>query len=170
MIELISFAPFQPTPGLALWSLIIFLLFWFIMKKVAFKPIAEALKTRETDIQNALDEAKKARQEMANMQAENEKLILEAKQERATILKEAQDSKTRIITEAKDKAKSDAKNIMTSANVEIENKKLAAMTEVKNEVGLMALNIAEKVIKKELAGKPEHESFVNNLVKELNLN
>ena len=71
MFSLLSFTPFQPSPGLALWSLIIFLLFWYLMGKFAFKPIANALEKRENDIQNSLDEAKRAREEMKNMESQN---------------------------------------------------------------------------------------------------
>src|SRR5690606_36315746 len=105
MISLLTFTPFQPTPGLAFWSLVIFLLLWIIMYKLAFKPIAESLAKREDDIQHALDQAKIAREEMANMKAENEKLLAEAREERTKILQEAKDAKTSIITEAKLKAK-----------------------------------------------------------------
>lgn len=170
LIILGGFAPFQPTPGLALWSLFIFLLFWWIMSKYAFKPIMEGLKTRENDIQSALDESKKAREEMANMQAENDALLAEAREQRATILKEATDSKNAIIAEAKEKAKEEAQRISLNAKQEIENQRKAALLDVKNKVGTMAIDIAEKVIQKELKGNPEHEDFVNKLVKEVNLN
>ena len=82
MINILLFAPFQPTPGLAIWSLIIFFLFWFIMGKMAFKPIMQGIKTREDDIQSALDEAKKAKEEMANLKSENEALLQQAREER----------------------------------------------------------------------------------------
>jgi F-type H+-transporting ATPase subunit b len=170
MFSLISFTPFQPTPGLALWSLIIFLLFWFIMSKVAFKPIAEALSKRENDIQDAIDTAKNTKLEMANMKAENEKLLAEAREERSKIIQEAKDIKTQMITEAKDKAREEANKIVTNALSDIENQKKAAIAEVKSELGAMALSIAERVIRKELKGNAEQEAFVNTLVKEVNLN
>jgi F-type H+-transporting ATPase subunit b len=170
MIFLAGFAPFQPTPGLALWSLIIFLLFWMLMSKYAFKPMMEGLKKRETDISDALAEAEKAREEMANLKAENEQILAEAREERALMLKEAKETKANIIAEAKEKAKEDALRITSSAKMEIENEKKAALTEVKNEVGMMATEIAEKILRKELKGQPEHESFVNTLVGEFKLN
>jgi len=170
MIILAAFAPFQPTPGLALWSLVIFLLFWWLMSRYAFKPIGSALKTRETDIQTALDEAKKAKSEMANLKAENERLLTEAREEKAIMLREAKDSGNKIVADAKDKAKLESSKLINSAKLEIDNQKKAALTEVKNKVGVMALDIAEKVIKRELKGNPEQEGFVNQLVKEINLN
>lgn len=140
------------------------------MAKVAFKPIAQALETRENDIQDALDSAKTAKEEMSNLKAENEKLLVVAREERSKMLKEAKDTKNQIIADAKDTAKGEASRIMVQANQDIENQKKAAMMEVKNEVGAIALSIAEKVIKKELAGNAEQESFVNALVKDINLN
>jgi len=170
MIYLVSFAPFQPTPGLALWSLIIFLLFWLLMGKYAFKPIMQGLKKRETDIQSALDEAKKAKEEMSNLQAENESLLQQAREERAAMLKEAKDTKNQIVTEAKDKAKVEANKIIADARLEIENQKKAAIADVKNQAGTLALDIAEKVLRKELKGDPQQVSYVNQLVSEISKN
>jgi F-type H+-transporting ATPase subunit b len=170
MFSLVSFTPFQPTPGLAIWSLLTFLLFWFIMSKVAFKPISEALAKRENDIQDAIDQAKKAREEVSNMKSDNEKLLAEAREERAKMLQEAKEIKNQMISEAKDKAKEEASKIVANAMSDIDNKKKAAMLEVKNEIGSMALGIAEKVIRKELQNNPEQQTYVNTLVKEMNLN
>ncbi len=170
MIFLSGFAPFQPTPGLALWSLVIFLLFWWLMSKYAFKPMMDGLKKREDNIASALGEAEKAREEMAKLKAENESILAEAREERAKILREAKETRDKIVTEAKEKAKEEASRIVTTAKVEIENEKQAAMVTVKNQVGNMATEIAEKILKKQLAGKEDHESFVNTLVKEIQLN
>jgi F-type H+-transporting ATPase subunit b len=170
MFFLVTFTPFQPTPGLAIWSLLIFVLFWIVMGKFAFKPIAEALAKREGDIQDAIDQAKKAREEMASMKSENEKLLAQAREERTKILQEAKDIKNEIIAEAREKAKEEASKILNNAMADIENQKKAAITEVKNQLGLLAIDIAEKVVQKELKGNSEQEAYVNSLVKNINLN
>ncbi len=170
MIFLAGFAPFQPSPGLALWSLIIFILFWLLMAKYAFKPMMDGLKKRESSISDALAQAQTAREEMANLKAENEKILAEAREERAKMIKEAKDTSTSIVNDAKNKAKDEAQRIMTSAKLEIENDRNSALTQVKNQVGMMATNIAEKILKKELAGGAEHTTYVNKLVDEINLN
>ncbi len=170
MLGLLLFAPFQPTPGLAIWSLLIFLLFWFIMSRLAFKPIMQGIKTREDDIQSALDEAKKAKEEMASLKSENEALLQQAREERTAMLNDAKEAKNNIIAEAKEKAKADANKIMADAKNEIDNQKKAAIAEVKSKVGLMAIEIAEKVIKKELKSDKEHVDLVNKLVSEVNNN
>ncbi len=167
---LVDFNPIKPDAGLMIWTTLIFLLFWGLIGKYAFKPMAEALKKRASDIQNALDEAKNAKVEMANMKAENEKLLQQAREERAAMLKEAKDTKNQIINEAKDKAKSEANKIIVDARQEIENQKKAALADVKSQVGLMALEIAEKVIRRDLKDQPEQQSFVDQLVSEISKN
>jgi len=170
MILLADFSVIRPEPGMLVWTTIIFLLFWFILGKLAFKPIGEALKSRENSIQSALDEAKNAREEMQQLESENDKILAEAREERSKMLKEAKETKDAIIAEARNKAKEDAQKIVASAMSEIDNQKKAALTEVKNMAGLMAIEIAEKVIKKELKGNPEQEAFVNSLVNDIKLN
>ena len=170
MILLADFSVIRPEPGMLVWTTIIFLLFWFILGKLAFKPIGEALKSRENSIQSALDEAKNAREEMQQLKSENDKILAEAREERSKMLKEAKETKDAIIAEARNKAKEDAQKIVASAMSEIDNQKKAAVTEVKNMAGLMAIEIAEKVIKKELKGNPEQEAFVNSLVNDIKLN
>lgn len=170
MIYLLDFSPIKPDLGLLLWTTIIFCLFWFIIGRTAFGPIRRALKSRELNIQSALDEATKAREEMAKLKAENEQILAEARDERAKILKEAIDTKNTIVNDAKEKAKEEAQRIVTNAKLEIESEKQAALIEVKNQVGMMATDIAEKVIRKQLGGSDDHEQFVGKLIDEIKLN
>ena len=169
-IVLMEFNPIKPDLGLILWTTVIFAIFWLLIAKTAFKPIANALKKREQDIQGALDEAKKAKEDMSNLKAANEKLLAEAREERSKMLKEAKETKNQIVSEAKQAAKDEASKVMSQASVDIENQKKAAMMEVKNEIGAIALSIAEKVIRKELSGNAEQENFVNALVDDVKLN
>jgi len=169
-ILLADFSVIRPEPGLIIWTTIIFFLFWFIMGRLAFRPIQNALKKRDSEIQSSLDEAKNARLEMAKLKAENEEILKQAYEERAKIIKEAKEVKDSIVKEAKVKAKEEAKKIVTSAKQEIENQKMAAITEVKNLTGMMALEIAEKVLRKELKGNKEQEAYVSDLMKEIKLN
>lgn len=170
MIFLADFTVMKPDPGLLVWTLLIFILFWALMARFAFKPIQNALKQREDDIQKSLDEAKKAREEMSNLKAENEQLLKQAQEERMKILKEANEAKEAIIGEAKNKAKEEAQKIVANAKEQIEHQRMAAITDIKNQVGKMSLEIAEKVIRKELEGNKEQERFVNTLVDEMKLN
>jgi F-type H+-transporting ATPase subunit b len=169
MLFLADFNVLKPEPGLLFWSLLIFTIFWWLMSRFAFKPIGEALKQRETDIQNALDEAKKAREEMSHLQAENEKLLAQAREERSAILKEAKDAKEEIIGEAKERANAEYKRKVESALHDIENQKLAAMTELKNQAGKMAIEIAEKVLGRELSNKADQEAFAGSLADKIKM-
>ncbi len=170
MLFLADFSVIKPDFGLLFWTSIFFLLFWLLIGKFAFKPIAEALRKRSGDIQDALDSAKKAKEELQDLNSKNEELIKEAQEQRALIMKEAKVAKETIINDAKAKAKEEANRIVNSAKQEIDAQKKAALMEVKNEVGQMALTIAEKVIRKELQGNSDQESFVNKLVGEIKLN
>ena len=170
MFLLADFNVIKPDFGLIFWTTIIFGLFWWLIGKFAFKPIAQALRERENEIQGALDEAKKTREEMAQMRADNDQLLAEAREEKTKILNEAKKMKNEIIAEARNKAKEEAVKIVSNAKIEIENQKKAALVEVKNQVGNMALNIAEQVIRKELQGNKDHQTFVGKLVDEIKLN
>ena len=170
LLLLADLSPIKPDIGLILWTSVVFLFVWFMLGRLAFRPIQNALKKREQDIQNSLDQAKLAREEMANLKAENEELLIEAREERAKILKEAKEAKETIIQEAKEAAKEEAKKIVTSAKEAIENQKMAAVTEIKNKVGLMAIEIAEKVLRKNLADDKDQEAYVEKLVDEFKLN
>ena len=170
LLFLADFSPIRPEPGLILWSLIFFLVFWFFISKFAFKPITEGLKARENSIQDALDEAKKAREEIASMKSENEHLLAQAAQERAVILKEAKEMKADIIAEAQNKAKEEAQKIISSARQDIESQKIAAIAEVRDSVGGMAIEIAEQVLRKQLSNDADQKSFVQSLVDNAKLN
>jgi F-type H+-transporting ATPase subunit b len=170
MLVLLDFSPIRPEFGLLLWSTIIFVLFYLVMAKFAFKPIVNALKKREHDIQDALDESKKAREEVANMKSENAALLAQAREERSKMIQEAKDTKNQMISEAKNKAKEEANKIVTNAKIEIDNQKKAALLEVKNQVGIIAIEIAEKLIKKEMSNNADHKSFVDQLVDDIKMN
>jgi F-type H+-transporting ATPase subunit b len=170
MFYLMGFDPIKPDIGLIFWTSVIFLLFWGIIGRFAFRPIANALKKRESDIQSSLDEAKLARQEMSNLKAENEKLLAEAREERSKILKQAKDAGESIVKEAKARAKDEAQKIVTSAKAEIESQKKQALIEVKNQLGNMALDIAEQVLRSKLKDDQVQQTLVNTLVKEIKLN
>ncbi len=160
----------NPDPGLIIWTLIAFGTVFFILKKFAWKPILKALDDREQSISNSLHQAEKAREEMAKLKSDNEKILAEAKEERAHILKEARETSDKLIHEAKEKAKEEAQKIVVNAKLEIENQKMAALTEVKNRVGLLAIELSQRILKRELKEKQAHDAFVKDLVDEMKLN
>jgi len=156
-----------PGFGLLFWTLVAFGIVFFILKKFAWKPILYSLDQRERTIADSLATAEKVKAEMAMLKSENEALLAQAREERAHMLKEAKETKDRIINEAKEQAKTEANKIITEAGHAISNQKMAALTDVKNEIGNMVIEIAEKVIRKELANKSEQESYIRKLADEL---
>lgn len=169
-VFLSGFPILLPDPGLIFWTALIFILVYFVLSRFALRPIQNALKKREDDIQASLDEAKKAREEMANLKAENEELLRQAQEERAAILKEAKETKEAIIAEAKERGEEVERRIVANAKEEVENMRMEILTAVKNQLGLMAIDIAEKLTRSELKGKKEQETLVNTLVDEIKFN
>jgi F-type H+-transporting ATPase subunit b len=159
-----------PSFGLIFWTLLAFLLFFFILKKFAWKPILKSLKEREDGIADSLATAEKVRAEMAQLKNENEALLAKAREERASLLKEARDTKDKIINEAKEQAKLEAGKIITDAQAAIEQQKMAALTELKNQVGILVIEVAEKILRRELADKPEQENYIRQLSNDVKLN
>lgn len=169
MLFLSDFSVIKPDFGLFFWTCIIFALFWFLIGKFAFRPIAEALRKRENDIQGALDESVKAREEMAKMKAENEALLAAAREERSKMLREAKETKEAIIKEAKQGAKDEAGKILANARAEIDNQKKQAITELKNQAGMLALDVTERLLKRELSDRDSQKKLVDSLLQDLNL-
>lgn len=159
-----------PDLGLLVWNFIAFLLLLLILRKFAWKPILDSLKTRENNIADSLATAEKVKAEMAQLKSENEALLAKAREERAQMLKEARDTKDKIINEAKEQAKVEANKIITDAQAAIQQQKMAALTDVKNQVGKLVIEVAEKVLRRELADKSKQENFIKELAEEVKLN
>ncbi len=159
-----------PDLGLFVWNVIIFLFLLLILRVLAWKPILKSLKARETGISDSLASAEKIKVEMAQMKSENEALLAKAREERAQMLKEARETKDKMINEAKDLAKIEAGKIITDAQAVIETQKMAAITEIKNQVGTLVVEVAEKVLRRELSNKSEQESYIRQLSNEVKLN
>ena len=160
----------KPELGLVFWMTVSFLIVVFILRKFAWGPILSSLKERETSIEDALNAAKKAKDEVANMKAENEQLLKLARNERDMMLKEARDTKDAIVNEARAKAQTEADRMIASARESIQNEKMAAITELKNQVATLSIEIAEKVIRQQLASDDKQKALVNDLLKDVKLN
>ncbi len=160
------------TPGLGLifWMVLSFSVILFILKKYAWKPILKALKEREITIDTALKSADKAKEEMEQLKADNEKIIKEAKNERDNLLKDARQVKDKIISEAKQKANSEAKIIIEDAMGKIESEKEAALSEIKNQVAGFSIEIAERILKKKLEKTKDQKDLINELINEIKIN
>jgi F-type H+-transporting ATPase subunit b len=160
----------QPGIGLIFWMTIAFSLLLWILAKFAWKPIMKGLKEREQTIEEALNTANKTREEMKELKFSNELLLKEAKEERDLILRDARKVKESIIESARIKANEEGNRIIENAREAIQNEKLAAIHDMKNQLALLSIEIAEKIIKKELSGKDQQKEFIQRLIDEVNVN
>ena len=141
----------------------------FFTKEICLKPILDAVNEREEGIKNALLSAEKAREEMASLQSDNEETLKKARSERDSLLKEAREIKQQLIDEAKNEAKNEAKKIISQAQETIQNEKNAAIVDLKNQVAILSIDIAEKVLKEKLSDDQSQMNLVKDLVKEVTL-
>ena len=160
----------NPGSGLIFWQLVVFLGLFFLLSKLAWKPILNSLKEREQSIQTALDSAEKAKEEMANLKAGNEKLLKEAREERDKILRDARDAANRMHDDAQQAAKKNAERIMEEAKSAINTEKQAAMREVRELVGKFSLEVAEKIMKKNLSSDKAQQELAQSFAKDIKLN
>ena len=159
-----------PSFGLIIWTLLAFLIVFFILKKFAWPAIVKGLKDREQSIADSLATAERVKAEMAQLKSENEELLAKAREERAIMLKEARETKEKIINESKEQAKIEASKIMAESQAAIEVQKMAALIDVKNQVGKMVVEVSEKVLRRELGNKEAQETYIKDMVNEVKLN
>ena len=159
-----------PSVGLIFWTAVVFIILLVLLRSLAWKPILSAVKEREQSIEDALNAAKKAKEEMALLNAQNEKIMKEARAERDAILKEAREMKENIINEAKNSATVEANKFIENAKTAIQNEKASAMADIKNQVGQLSIEIAEKILTKELADKSAQIALVNDVIDQVKFN
>ncbi|MEI8136938.1 MAG: F0F1 ATP synthase subunit B [Bacteroidota bacterium] len=160
----------EPGVGLIFWTTLTFIILLLLLAKFAWKPILNAIKTREEGITKALASAESALNDMRELKSNNEKILADARNERDALIKEAREAKDAIINEAKTKAQKDADRILASAREQIINEKNAAVTDLKNQVATLSIEIAEKILSSELSSDKKQRALVNNLMKDVNLN
>lgn len=159
-----------PELGLIFWQLVIFGIVLLLLRAFAWKPILSSLKERESSIDDALRMADQAKIEMQELKAGNEKLLAEARLERDRILKEATEVSTQLIETAKTKATEEGGRMIVQAREAIQNEKNAALAEVKNTAAKLSIDIAERILRRELADQPAQQQLVDSYLKEVNLN
>ena len=160
------------TPGIGLifWQTVTFILVLFLLSKFAWKPIMASLRERENNIESALRMADQAKLEMQLLKAGNEKLLAEARLERDNILKEASAIATQQIEDAKTKASEEGQRLISQAREAIQNEKNAALAEVKNTAAQLSIDIAERILRRELTDASAQTQLVDSYLKEVKLN
>lgn len=158
-----------PAFGTVLWTTLAFLGTLFILRKFAWAPILKALSEREDSINNALQQADKAREEIASLNSDNERLLKEARAQRDEMLKESRDMASQLISEAKTKAREAASHETDVAREAIQTERKAAVAELKSEVAKLSLEIAERLLKEELSNNDKQKGLVDKLINESTL-
>tara|TARA_B110000902_G_scaffold33431_1_gene35627 strand:+ start:177 stop:677 length:501 start_codon:yes stop_codon:yes gene_type:complete len=153
--------------GLFFWQTLLFVALLLLLKKFAWKPILDAVNERETSIKDSLSAAEKARDDMEAVQADNKRILKEARAERDALLAEAKTASVQIVNQAKEDAKAAADKITAQAQETIQNEKIAAINELKGQVASLSIDIAEKVLQTELKDKATQEQLVAKLVSEI---
>jgi F-type H+-transporting ATPase subunit b len=156
--------------GLFIWQVVIFVGLIFLLKKFAWKPILDAVNEREQGIKNALESAENARNEMQNLQADNQRILQEARAERDAMLKDAREMKEKMVADAKSEAQEQGQKMIDQAKAAIESEKNAAMADLKSQVATLSLSIAEKVLKDELSNKESQTKLVEKMLGDVKLN
>ncbi len=160
----------NPSVGLVVWMTFSFILLMLLLKKFAWKPILSMIKNREESISLALNAAKEAEAKLVSLQADNEKLLAEARKERDEMLKIARETKEKIVASAEAEAREKADKIAKEANEAIQLEKQKAITELRNEVANLSIQVAESIIKKELNTDEQQKDLVNKLVSDITFN
>ena len=159
-----------PGTGLIIWQTFVFLLLVVLLAKLAWKPILSSLNDREKSIQDALDTAEKARQEISKLKGDNEHLLKLAREERDKMLREAREASNRLREEAETVAKKSADKIIEDARAAINIEKQAALKEIKIQVATFSIEIAEKLLKDNLSNDKAQKDLVERYVKDLKVN
>ncbi|MDZ4839357.1 MAG: F0F1 ATP synthase subunit B [Bacteroidota bacterium] len=154
----------NPKIGLMFWTLVTFIGLLIVLRKFAWKPILEGLKQRETSIQSALDEAKRAKEDMTLLKNENQILLQEARQERDIIMKEAKEIKEKILADAHNQAKDDVARMTAQARESIEKEKLSALRELKDKVVELSIEAAGKILQTELSSENKQKELVGKYI------
>ncbi|MBW7936689.1 MAG: F0F1 ATP synthase subunit B [Flavobacteriales bacterium] len=160
----------NPNVGLVFWMMISFLLLLALLRKFAWKPILSAIKSREESIHKALNAASEAEKKLSSLKSENEALLAQAKKERDEILKEAREAREHMISEAKEKAQQEAGLLLASAREGIQNEKMKAITDLRNQVAVLSIEIAERILKERLSDEHKQKEVMDSILKEVTLN
>ena len=160
----------QVSWGTVFWATIAFLVVLYILKKYAWGPILKALDDRSVSIENALNEAQKARNEMATLKSGNEELLMETRNMRDQILRDAKEIGDKMKVEARERAQAEGDRMIAAARAEIDNQKKAAIVEVKNQVANLSIEIAEKLVREKLSDSERQKALNHSLINEIGSN
>jgi len=158
----------KPDLGLVFWTVLIFLVLFFVLKKFAWPAILSMLKEREAAISDALSAAEKAREEIKELHADNEKLLREARIQSDEILRRAEEIRKETIGKAQNEAQKEYSRLLENARLAIENEKKSAITELQNELARLSIDIAEKILREKMKNKQQYDKMIEKTIQEVN--
>ncbi len=160
----------SPAIGTVFWTTLIFVLFFLMLSKFAWKPILKAVKARDEIIKGSLESAEKAREDMKRMQADNEAILKKAREERENILRDARDVRDKLINEAKGKATEEAEKLIEKARETIEREKNKALSEIHEQVAFLSIEVASKILGEKLQQSDQQNKLIEGYLKDLEKN
>lgn len=158
---------FTPDFGLVFWMFIAFAVLFLVLAKFAWPVIIKSMESRADLIDKGVEFAQNAKEQLDNARAEAEKYLAEAQKQQAEILRDAAKMKTQIIEEARKEASDEAKKVMDAAKLAIEQSRKEAELQFKNEVSKFSINIAEKMLRKQMSSTEAQNELVNKLLDEI---
>ena len=159
-----------PDPGLIFWMLISFGAVFFILAKYGFPVIVKMVDERKAFIDKSLDSAKAANERLAGIQEESERILKQTRDLEVRMLKEAQETQNLIIGEAKEQAVVEAKKLITEAKTAIQKEKELAIRDIRNRIAELSIDIAEKILRKNLDNAAAQHELVQKLIEEVQMN
>ena len=156
-----------PDGGLLFWMTLVFLVVFFILWRWGFPSIIKMVNERKEYIDESLAKAEEANQRLANIQKQGEELLMEAREKQAQILREASETRDNIVGQAQEKARDESARILSEAKAEIESQKQAAIRDIRSQVAELSVQIAEKILHKELSSSAEQSQLIDRLLDEV---
>ena len=156
-----------PDSGLLFWMTIVFLVVFFILWRWGFPSIIKMVNERKNYIDESLAKAEEANLRLANIQKQGEELLMEAREKQAQILREASQTRDTIVEQAQEKAHEESARILSEAKAEIESQKQAAIRDIRTQVAELSVQIAEKILRKQLTTSAEQAQLIDSLLDEV---
>ena len=156
-----------PDSGLLFWMTIVFLVVFFILWRWGFPSIIKMVNERKNYIDESLAKAEEANLRLANIQKQGEELLMEAREKQAQILREASQTRDTIVEQAQEKAHEESARILSEAKAEIESQKQAAIRDIRSQVAELSVQIAEKILRKQLTISAEQAQLIDSLLDEV---
>jgi F-type H+-transporting ATPase subunit b len=156
-----------PDLGLLFWMTLAFLVVFFVLSKFGFPAIVNMVEKRKIYIDESLKKAQEASERLTNIKEEGEAILLEARQKQADILKEAAATRDAIVEQAQQKAREEGTRLISEARAEIDSEKQAALDAIRNQVAVLSVGIAEKVVRGKLADDKAQMDLIDRMLDEV---